>query len=119
MLTALQRHEPQIQIVGLRPNESGEPLVGVPDRLGWEQWRLPRTVARNRNGMSIDLLYSPALGAPLRCSVKKVAHVHDLIPMREPRQFSGLARWYWSSLLPRTWKSCQDRFGPSTSSGFT
>ena len=102
----------QAEVTGLRPNDQDAALRGVPDRLGWEQWRLPRAVAaaqaaaRSQGATSLDLLYCPALGAPLRCSVPRVAHVHDVIPLADPAQFTGAARWYWTTLLPACWRRC-------------
>ena len=97
----------------LRPNDRDEPLRGVPDRLAWEQWRLPRAVGRTLRYAARTkqappaLLYCPALGAPLRCALPRVAHVHDLIPLADPGQFSGAARWYWTTLLPACWRRCR------------
>ncbi|MCB1217238.1 glycosyltransferase family 4 protein [bacterium] len=86
----------------MRPNESDRPLVDVPDRIKWEQMRLP--AALRRLNPRASLLYSPALGAPLTSPVPVVAHVHDLIPLMYPEQFSGPAGFYWKTLLPRCWK---------------
>jgi glycosyltransferase involved in cell wall biosynthesis len=109
------------KVLGLRPNDRDEPLRSVLDRVLWEQWRLPRALvgAEQRSVQSQDveasgrsiapplLLYSPALGAPLRCGIPVVAHVHDLIPLADPSQFTSVARWYWTKLLPATWKRCR------------
>jgi alpha-1,3-rhamnosyl/mannosyltransferase len=120
------------EVVGLRPNATDTALRGVPDRLAWEQWRLPRAVGaagrlppatrmaragadsrlplqsggQDVRAPGIDLLYCPALGAPLRCTVPRVAHVHDVIPLADPAQFRGAARWYWTRLLPACWRRC-------------
>ena len=106
MLDALLAHAPQVQLAGMRPNEQDRPLRTVKDRILWEQWRLPRRLRREHLLQPLDLLYSPALGAPLRSPVPVVAHVHDLIPLFYPQQFSGFARWYWHDLLPMTWRRC-------------
>lgn len=106
LLSAARLAEPELHCLGLRPNQHDAALTGVLDRLQWEQWRLPRAVARAHAQQRLDLLYSPALGAPLRCCVPVVAHVHDLIPLREPMQFSGAAGWYWKRLLPASWRRC-------------
>lgn len=107
MLDALMAHAPQIKLAGLRPNEQNRPLRTVKDRVLWEQWQLPRRLRREHQRQRLDLLYSPALGAPLHGPVPVVAHVHDLIPLFYPQQFSGFARWYWRSLLPLTWRRCR------------
>jgi len=106
MLDALLAHAPQVQLAGLRPNEQNRPLRTVRDRVLWEQWHLPRRLRREHQREPLDLLYSPALGAPLRSPVPVAAHVHDLIPLFYPQQFSGFARWYWHDLLPMTWRRC-------------
>lgn len=107
LLDACQKHSANMQIVGLRPNEENRALIGVPDRLKWEQWRLPRELYRRHRMERLDLCYSPALGAPLNSPARVVAHVHDLIPLVYPRQFTGFAGWYWKSLLPYTWRRCR------------
>lgn len=102
-----------MEVLGLRPNDNDSPLRTVRDRLDWEQRRLPvqlRRLAREaqRNGAAgPELLYSPALGAPWSSPVPVVAHVHDLIPLRFPEQFSGWAGLYWKRLLPATWRRCR------------
>jgi glycosyltransferase involved in cell wall biosynthesis len=107
LLDALTAHCAEFDILPLYPNAQDRPLHGVPDRLAWEQWRLPRAVAQVQRADSLDLLYSPALGAPLRCAIPVVAHVHDLIALRYPEQFSGVAGWYWQRLLPACWRRCR------------
>jgi len=107
LLDAFRLHCPDVELRGLPPNLRDAPLRSVLDRVSWEQWRLPRDVARANAAKPLDLLYSPALGAPLRCRVPVVAHVHDLIALRYPEQFSGPAGWYWKRLLPETWRRCR------------
>ncbi|MDQ3023416.1 MAG: glycosyltransferase family 4 protein [bacterium] len=107
LLQATQEHAPEVKVIGLRPNELNQPLIGVFDRLKWEQWRLPQALRRLRGPRTPELLYSPALGAPLGSPVPVIAHVHDLIPLVYPRQFSGAAGWYWKELLPYTWRHCR------------
>jgi glycosyltransferase involved in cell wall biosynthesis len=113
LLEAFQSYPAGAEVTGLRPNEQDQALIGVLDRLRWEQLRLPlrlralRRKARMQGGEAPALLYSPALGAPLVSPIPVVAHVHDLIPLREPAQFSGLASWYWRRLLPLSWKRCR------------
>ncbi|MBN2081956.1 glycosyltransferase family 4 protein [bacterium] len=107
MLDALTAHAPEIDVVGLRPNSADVALKTVADRLGWEQWRLPAALRRSHRCAPLDCAYSPALGAPLASPVPVAVHVHDLIPLIYRRQFSGIfARWYWSRLLPYTWRRC-------------
>lgn len=103
-------HPAGAEVLGLRPNDKDQALIGVLDRLRWEQLHLPLRLralqrearAQGREGPA--LLYSPALGAPVCSPVPVVAHVHDLIPLREPGQFRGAASWYWRRLLPLSWK---------------
>lgn len=107
LLRALRDHAPEVEVVELRPNACDKPLRGVPDRLAWEQLRLPAALRREHARQPLDLAYSPALGAPLSSPVPVVAHVHDLIPLHFPQQFSGVAGWYWKELLPFTWQRCR------------
>jgi glycosyltransferase involved in cell wall biosynthesis len=107
LLDACERHAPEVKIVGLRPNEEDRPLIGVPDRMYWEQLRLPRALYREHRSQPLHLCYSPALGAPLKSPVPVVANVNDLIPLVYPESFSGFAGWYWKRQLPRTWKACR------------
>ncbi len=107
MLDALRQHAPDVGIAGLYPNENNAPLSNVPSRIAWEQWRLPRAVNVEHRRQKLSLLHSPALGAPYHCPLPVVAHVHDLIPVFYPQLFSGWARWYWSKLLPLTWRRCR------------
>ncbi|HES58117.1 MAG TPA: glycosyltransferase family 1 protein [Firmicutes bacterium] len=105
LLDACRHYAPDVEIVELRPNEQDRPLKGVPDRLYWEQLKLPRMIARVHRERPLDLCYSPALGAPLKSPVPVVANVNDLIPLVYPQSFSGFAGWYWKRLLPRTWRA--------------
>jgi len=107
MLDAVSAHARGVKLVGLRPNQTDAALRTVPDRLRWEQWRLPRQLRREHGSRPLDLAYSPALGAPLFSPVPVAAHVHDLIPLVYPQQFSGAAGWYWRRLLPYTWRRCR------------
>ena len=107
LLSAVQRFAADVDVVELRPNDENRALIGVLDRLKWEQWRLPWQLATEHRDAPLDLLYSPALGAPLSTRVPRVAHVHDLIPLYYPKQFRGFAGWYWRRLLPATWRRCQ------------
>lgn len=102
LLSAFEDHCAQHEVIPMRPNDANRALLGVPDRLKWEQWRLPLAL-RNLNPKP-SLLYSPALGAPLNSPVPVVAHVHDLISLIFPEQFSGFAGIYWKKLLPLSWK---------------
>jgi len=107
MLDAVSNHPTGIELVGLRPNRTNAPLRSVTDRLLWEQWRLPRQLRDEHRHRALTAVYSPALGAPLFAPAPVVAHVHDLIPLIYPRQFSGVAGWYWGRLLPFTWRRCR------------
>jgi hypothetical protein len=106
LLSALRTHALDVDVVELRPNNDNLPSSGVPDRLRWEQLRLPARLRKQQRRRPIDLLYSPALGAPLSSPVPVIAHVHDLIPLLYPQQFAGPSGWYWKELLPYTWRSC-------------
>jgi glycosyltransferase involved in cell wall biosynthesis len=102
LLSAFEDHCAQHEVLPMRPNETEQALRGVPDRLQWEQWRLPQALRQIQPKAS--LLYSPALGAPLAAPLPVVAHVHDLIPLIFPEQFSGFAGMYWKRLLPLSWR---------------
>lgn len=104
---ALAAQPGPVESVGLRPNQRGAPLRGTLDRLYWEQLALPRAARRFHARQRLDLLYTPALGAPRRCVVPVVAHVNDVIPLTHPGQFTGLSRWYWEQYLPDTWRRCR------------
>ncbi|MCC7478851.1 glycosyltransferase family 4 protein [bacterium] len=110
LLDAFREYEPGVGFLGLPPNNTNSPLSSVRDRLLWEQLRLPSALraAIRKPGAEAqpELLYSPALGVPLSCPVPRMAHVHDLIPLRFPQQFSGWAGWYWKKMLPGGWRRC-------------
>jgi glycosyltransferase involved in cell wall biosynthesis len=107
MLDAVINHTSDIELVGLRPNRTDAALRSVADRLQWEQWRLPAQLRAEHRRRALTACYSPALAAPLLAPVPVVAHVHDLIPLIYPSQFSGVAGWYWGRLLPFTWRRCR------------
>jgi glycosyltransferase involved in cell wall biosynthesis len=104
MLHALRSHAPDINVRGLYPNASDEPLKSVWDRVYWEQWRLPRRLRAELKRGPVALLHSPSLGAPLRAAVPVIAHVQDFIPLNFPAMFRGFAGWYWKRYLPYTWR---------------
>lgn len=79
------------------PNDDNKPLKGVLDRLLWEQFRLP---LRMLSDEPIDLFHSPCLGRPITVTSPVVATVHDLFPLTEPRRYSPLSRWYFTSYIP-------------------
>jgi glycosyltransferase involved in cell wall biosynthesis len=106
LMQALEEHAPDWELLGLRPNLLDAALRGVPDRLAWEQARLPLALVQAKRA-GAQLVFSPALGAPLFSPLPRVAYVHDLIPLKQPGHFTGAARWYWSTLLPATWRRCQ------------
>ena len=107
LLDALREQAAEVEVAGLPPNEQDRPLIGVLDRLAWEQWRLPRALHREHRRKPLSLAYSPALGAPLASPVPVLCHVHDLIPLHFPEQFGGVAGWYFKRLLPYTWRRCR------------
>ena len=102
LLKAFEDHCAQHTVLPMRPNDYDKALRDVPDRLKWEQWRLPMALRGLRPRAS--LLYSPALGAPLSSPVPVIAHIHDLIPIVFPEQFTGAAGIYWKRILPLSWK---------------
>jgi glycosyltransferase involved in cell wall biosynthesis len=106
LLEAVRRHAPETEALELRPNTRDAALSSVPDRLAWEQVRLPLALRKSRRA-GAQLAFTPALGAPLLSPFPQAAYVHDLIPLKQPEHFSGPARWYWSTLLPATWRRCQ------------
>lgn len=75
---------------------SRAPLVSVPDRVAWEQFRLPARLARIR----ADLVHSPCLGPPLVHPGRLVVTLHDFIPQKTPRAFGRASGWYFTKLIP-------------------
>lgn len=104
LLDAIRSCAQDIEVVGLAPNSHGTALKTVADRLLWEQLRLPAALRARHGRHKPDMLYVPALGAPLAPGLPVVTHVHDLIPLMNPGQFRGWAGWYWERLLPATWR---------------
>ncbi len=104
LLEATRRYATGIEVVGLAPNRHDVALKSVKDRVLWEQLRLPAALWAEQRQQRLDLLFTPALGAPIAAGVPVVTHVHDLIPLMIAGQYRGWARWYWERLLPATWR---------------
>ena len=96
---------PGHRVTTFQPDDRNRGLSSVFDRVWWEQARIPARLAAARP--RLDVCYSPAFGKPLLSSIPHVVHVHDLIPVRDPGQFTGFARWFWSSYLPACWRRCR------------
>jgi len=74
----------------------------TPERLVWDQVGLPLTAAaRHVDGLFVPAFSAPRFGKPL------VMTAHDIYGVLYPEQFSRLARWYWSSVLPQSMKRAQ------------
>ena len=59
-------------------------------RVLWTQFQLPQIYRK----LNASLLFSPIPEAPIYCQCSSVITVHDLIPLRFPRRFSPLTRYY-------------------------
>ena len=70
----------------------------TPTRVLWDQVGLPLTAQLT----GIDLLFVAAFSAPLHFQNGRptVMVAHDIYGVLFPQQFSPVARWYWSRLLP-------------------
>lgn len=64
----------------------------------WQQWRLPRRLARG----DADLLWSPLNTLPVRLTVPAVVTVHDLTALLLPETHSARVRWSVLPFLART-----------------
>jgi glycosyltransferase involved in cell wall biosynthesis len=60
------------------------------DRLAWTQFQLPQIYKK----LQSQLLFSPLPEAPLSTNCRFVVMVHDLIPLRFPKRFSGLTPYF-------------------------
>lgn len=73
--------------------------LNTPRRLYWDQVGLPLAAA----GKQLDALFVGAFSAP-RFSKPIVMTAHDIYGVRFPDQFSGLAKYYWNTVLPQSMK---------------
>jgi glycosyltransferase involved in cell wall biosynthesis len=87
------------------------PLKSTPQRLIWEQVKLPWQIARS----DCDIFHSPALSMPLLGRRKKVATAHDLIILKHPEMMKGLARRYFADFIPKTLKKADHIIANSNS----
>ncbi|MCD6118355.1 glycosyltransferase family 4 protein [bacterium] len=85
------------EIVRLYPNITERPLASAGARIWWEQVGLPRAIQSE----NIDVIYSPALGTPIRQERPKVLVVHDLIPLHEKKKTLKLSEMYFTRYLPK------------------
>jgi len=97
LVEVLENFRESLKVVRLSP-PGNKPLRTTPQRLLWEQTRLPWLIARS----DCDVFHSPALSLPVIGSRKKVATAHDLIILKHPEMMTGLARKYFAEFIPRT-----------------
>ncbi|MBW4521142.1 MAG: glycosyltransferase family 4 protein [Scytolyngbya sp. HA4215-MV1] len=73
--------------------------LGHFSRLLWTQFQLPKIYRQHRS----QLFFSPVTEAPLFAGCRSIVMVHDLIPIRFPRNFSPLTNYtrYWVPLVLR------------------
>lgn len=71
----------------------------TPQRIAWDQVGVPLHAYTKR----VDGLFVPAFSAP-HYTKPIVMTAHDIYGVLYPEQFSRLARWYWSKLLPQSMK---------------
>lgn len=69
----------------------------TPERILWDQVGVPLHFAFKH----IDVLYTTAFSAP-RFHKPVLMTVHDIYGVHYPERFGRLARYYWSTLLPRS-----------------
>lgn len=97
LVEALGNFKEDVRVVELYP-PGKKPLRTTPQRLLWEQVRLPWHIARS----DCDVFHSPALSMPLLGKRKKVATAHDLIILKHPELMKGLSRRYFADFIPKT-----------------
>jgi glycosyltransferase involved in cell wall biosynthesis len=66
-------------------------------RLLWTQWQLPKIYQKMRS----RLLFSPIPEAPLFTNCRYIVTVHDLIPLRFPKDFSPMVSYYYRYYIPQ------------------
>jgi len=66
-------------------------------RLLWTQWQLPKIYHQKRS----RLLFSPITEAPLFANCRYIVTVHDLIPLRFPKDFSPMVSYYYRYYIPQ------------------
>ena len=67
-------------------------------RILWEQFELPKILARER----VDLLHAPAYVMPLKSPVPTVVTMHDILAITHPRLCRRLNAFHYGFTIPRT-----------------
>ena len=108
LLTELARRG-EFELVGLAHaplhDRTALDRVGVaveidPAPLGvlWQQWALPRRLARG----DLDLFWSPLLTLPARLPIPAIVTIHDLAVLHHPKTLTWKIRWSLRPFLKRT-----------------
>jgi len=66
-------------------------------RLLWTQWQIPKIYHQKRS----RLLFSPIPEAPLFANCRYIVTVHDLIPLRFPKDFFPMVSYYYRYYIPQ------------------
>ncbi|MBI2410723.1 MAG: glycosyltransferase family 4 protein [Candidatus Kerfeldbacteria bacterium] len=74
----------------------------TPQRILWDQIGVPLSFLNKK----IDVLFTPAFSAP-RFPKPVVMTAHDIFGIIHPDRFSGAAAYYWTKLLPRSFKRAE------------
>jgi glycosyltransferase involved in cell wall biosynthesis len=69
----------------------------------WQEWALPRMVARDR----LDVFFSPAYVCPLRVRTPRVLAVHDMSYFSMPEDFSPLDGLRRRALVSASLRACE------------
>jgi len=81
----------------LVPITSIKKNLNTPKRVAWDQVGLPLSALTKK----LDLLWVPAFSAP-RFPKPIVMTAHDIFGVTHPDQFSGVAKRYWTKILPES-----------------
>ena len=92
LMSGLRNVAPENEYLTL--HRGRETPMRLPDRLFWQQWRLPR------RARGADVLHVPGFDAPWLAPCPVVLTVHDLIGLMFPQNLPPVSRFYWSKWVP-------------------
>ena len=99
LYTELQKLEADAD-VHFVPIDRVQKNLRTPYRIAWDQAGLPLTALSR----GVDMLFVPAFSAPRWFPKPVVMTAHDIYGVSYPEQFSGLAKKYWTQILPQSMK---------------